>query len=78
MNLKSRFSNYGLWVSIAAFIPMLAQDFGFKLPTNYADLINAILGILIIAGILNNPQTLNPGFGDDKLKEPSEAIVPPK
>lgn len=51
----NRFKNYGLWVSIFALIPLLAQAFGYKLPVNYNEIINAILGILVAAGILNNP-----------------------
>lgn len=66
MNIKSRLSNYGLWVSIFALIPLLAQAFGFKLPANYADLINSVLGILVVAGVLNNPVTTNKGYADDK------------
>lgn len=63
----SRFKNYGLWVSIFALIPMLCQGFGIKiLPENYNEVINAILGILVAAGILNNPTTENRGFTDDK------------
>lgn len=63
----NRFKNYGLWVSIAALIPMVCQGFGVRiLPTNYSDVVNAILGILVAAGILNNPQTENKGYSDDK------------
>ncbi|MCT8977631.1 holin [Clostridium sp. CX1] len=62
----NRFRNYGLWLSIAAFIPMLLKAFGKDiLPDNYDELINAFLSILVIAGILNNPQTNNRGFLDD-------------
>lgn len=68
MDIKSRLSNYGLWVSIFALIPLLAQAFGYKLPENYAQLINAILGILVVAGVLNNPSTINNGFLDDIIK----------
>lgn len=65
--MENRFKNYGLWVSIAAFIPMLLKSFGLDvLPSNYSDLVNAFLGILVMAGILNNPTTDNKGFIDDK------------
>lgn len=63
----NRFKNYGLWVAIFALIPMLVQAFGFSfLPDNYDEIINSILGILVLAGILNNPTTETKGFGDDK------------
>lgn len=63
----SRFKNYGLWVSIAAFIPMMLKSFNIDiLPANYNDLVNSLFGILVVAGILNNPQTQNKGYLDDK------------
>lgn len=71
MNL-SRFKNYGLWVSVAALIPMVLQGFGVKvLPDNYNEIITAVLGILVAAGILNNPTTDNKGYLDDKTTEDS-------
>ncbi|MBC2582643.1 hypothetical protein [Clostridium sp. DJ247] len=37
------------------------------LPANYNDLVNSLLGILVVAGILSNPQTENKGYLDDKI-----------
>ncbi|MDV7401669.1 hypothetical protein RZS08_60175 [Arthrospira platensis SPKY1] len=63
----SRWKNKGLWLSIAALVPMICQGFGIKiLPENYEEIINAILGILVAAGILSNPNTENKGYLDDK------------
>lgn len=63
----SRFKNYGLWLSIAALIPMVLQGFGLNiLPDNYQTIINAVLGVLVMAGILNNPTTETKWFVDDK------------
>ncbi|AKN30645.1 holin [Clostridium carboxidivorans P7] len=65
--MNNRFKNYGLWVSIAAFIPLLLNGFGIDvLPKNYSDVVNALLGILVTAGILSNPQTESKGYLDDK------------
>ena len=55
-----RLKNKALWVAIFAFIPMLVAaltDYNIfvTLPHNYGELVAALLGILIIAGILNNP-----------------------
>ena len=66
-----RFKNYGLWVAIFAFIPLLVDalgtyDIGIVLPGNYGKLVQAFLGILVLAGILNNLTTENNGFLDDK------------
>ncbi len=64
---KTRFKNYGLWVSLAALIPMVLQGFGLNiLPENYQEIINAILSVLVMAGILNNPNTESKWYIDDK------------
>lgn len=63
----NRFKNYGLWVSIAAFIPMFLKGIGYDiLPTNYNEIVNSLLSILVVAGILSNPQTESKGFSDDE------------
>lgn len=65
-----RFKNYGLWVSIAALIPMLYEAFGGKsFPGNYNQIVNLILSILVILGILNNPTTANKGYFDDEIEK---------
>lgn len=65
--MNSRFRNLGLWISIFALIPMLCEGLGIDvLPDNYEEIINAILGILVAAGILSNPNTENKGYLDDK------------
>jgi len=52
----SKFKNVGLWVSIFAFIPLLLQGFGVNiLPANYIEITNSLLGILVVSGILSNP-----------------------
>ncbi|GAA0176968.1 hypothetical protein SH2C18_02790 [Clostridium sediminicola] len=64
-----RFKNYGLWVSIAAFIPLILEAFGFKImPGNYNEIINSLLGILVLAGIINNPQN-GKGYLNEKNTE---------
>jgi uncharacterized membrane protein len=70
-NMGSRFKNYGLWISIFALIALLPEafgtyDIGFILPDNYEALVRIILAILVGAGIINNPETDNNGYGDDK------------
>lgn len=66
-----RWKNYALWAAVLAYIPLLAEALGVYnievvLPGNYGELVTGILGILVLAGILNNPTTENKGFGDDK------------
>lgn len=61
----SRWQNYGLWVSIAAFIPLLLSNFGIQVFPNYQEVVSALLGILVTAGILSNPTTSSKWFSDD-------------
>ena len=69
----SRFRNYGLWVSIAALIPMILKVFGVDvIPEDYENIVQTILSILVMAGILNNPTTKTKGFKDDKNMELNE------
>lgn len=58
--MNNKFKNIGLWVSIAALIPMVFKGFNINiLPVNYTEIVNAVLGILVLAGILNNPSNGN-------------------
>lgn len=66
-----RFKNYGLWVSIAALIPLILQAFGVSIIPDYNQIVNAVLSILVMAGILSNPTTNNKWYGDDKSNSSS-------
>lgn len=69
----NRFKNYGLWLSIFAFIPLLLESFGLGVvPKNYSEIVNSFLGILVIAGILNNPSTQSKGYLDDELDDENQ------
>ncbi len=65
---KNRFRNYGLWVSVAALIPLALSAFGINIidESKYMELINAILAVLVALGLVNNPDTQNRWFKDDK------------
>lgn len=62
---NNRWKNYGLWLSIAAFIPLLLSSFGIEILPNYQELVNAFLAILVTAGIISNPTTMAKWFRDD-------------
>jgi uncharacterized membrane protein len=65
--MQNRLKNYGLWTSIAALVFMVLQNAGVNiLPDQWYTYVNSILSILILLGIINNPDTDNHGFGDDK------------
>lgn len=63
-----RFKNYAFWSSMFAFLVMVLQAFDVvKLPANYADIINSFLGLMVLAGIINDPNTTDSSwFKDDK------------
>lgn len=65
---NNRWKNYGLWVSIAAFIPLLLSSLGIQIIPNYQELVNALLAILVTAGIISNPTTMAKWFHDDSNK----------
>ena len=65
-----RLKNYGLWVALFAFIPIVADslkvyNINVILPGNYDKLVVGVLGLLVLCGIISNPSTENKGFGDD-------------
>lgn len=73
-NMKARLRNWGLWTSVAAFLPILAvslgtYDINMVLPGNYDKLILAVLGIMNLLGLINNPTTSSSGFRDDKTND---------
>jgi len=69
MDLK-RFKNYGLWISIFAFIPLVLKGFNIDiLPGNYTEIVSSFLGILVVAGIVSNPTSDSKGYLDDKVND---------
>ena len=72
----NRFKNYGLWVSIAALIPLVLSGLGIQIIPNYQEIVNAVLAILVTVGIISNPTTSNLWYKDDacKPKETKEDV----
>lgn len=65
---KERWTNKGLWVSIFAFIALILRQTPFSqyIPDNYEVLVEMLLGIMVLAGILNDPNTDNKFYSDDE------------
>jgi uncharacterized membrane protein len=66
----ARFKNYALWAGILGFIPIIADSLEVYnihviLPGNYDKLVIGVLGLLTLAGVINNPSSGN-GFKDEK------------
>lgn len=66
--LNRRISNYGFWISLIALIPLFIQTFfdANILPSNYEEIANGFLTLLVSIGICNNPTTNSKFFTDDK------------
>lgn len=68
--MKNRLKNYGLWISIASLVFMVVQNSGLQItPEQWNAYVNAILTVLVLAGIINNPTTENKGFADDSNQQ---------
>lgn len=54
--MKARLKNYGFWSALLlGLIPLVLQACGVPIPVNFPDIVNYILGLLVMAGLLNNP-----------------------
>lgn len=62
--VAKRFKNRGLWIGVAAIIGMILQDAGVPIsPEKYEMYVEALLTVLALAGVINNP-SLGTGFKD--------------
>lgn len=60
----NRFKNYGLWLAVASLSLIVAQAFGLTIAEDkYNEVVNAVLTVLVLAGVVNNPTSGN-GFKD--------------
>ena len=57
INWKLRFQNKTTLLAIASTVILLAQQLGFKLPDNIADIVNTFLTLLVLLGVINDPTT---------------------
>lgn len=69
-NQPNRWKNSAMWISLVSLVFLVLTKLGIDVPliTQKAveDVVVAIVGILVVLGILNNPTTENQGFFDDK------------
>ncbi|TYR75592.1 holin [Rossellomorea vietnamensis] len=65
--MNSRFKNYALWVALASLIGLFVQDAGLLAPEKYDEYVNAVLAVLIAAGVIVNP-SLGKGLKDEGVK----------
>ncbi|MEG1509525.1 MAG: phage holin [Clostridia bacterium] len=64
--MKEKFKNYGFWISLISAIVLFVQVLGFKVDVPYVnEVASTFLEILIILGIVSNPNSGN-GYFDKK------------
>jgi uncharacterized membrane protein len=62
----ARFKNYGLWLAVASLGLMVAQTLGVNIAEDkFNGIVDAVLSVLVLAGVINNPSS-GSGFKDDK------------
>ncbi|MEG1612716.1 MAG: holin [Clostridia bacterium] len=55
-DFKSKFKNYGFWLSLSGAIVVFLQMCGLKIEQPVVEgIVNAFCGILVVLGIVNNP-----------------------
>jgi uncharacterized membrane protein len=65
--MNKRWKNYGLWVALAALIGLFVNDAGLLAPEEYQKYVDAVLAVLIAAGVVTNP-SIGKGFCDKEDK----------
>ncbi|OOM82504.1 bacteriophage holin [Clostridium puniceum] len=79
LDLKSRFRNKTFILSMLGAIVLLIQQLGFKdlIPSNWVDIVNTILSILVMLGIVIDTST--PGVSDktQHVEENNSDIIDP-
>lgn len=67
IDVRSRMKSYSFWISLASAIVLALTQFGVKVNNEYImGCVQAVLGIFVLLGLVNNPTTKNAGFGDDQ------------
>lgn len=75
INLKSRFRNKTFILAMVGAIVLLIQQLGFKdiIPSNYADIVNSVLSILVMLGIVVDTSTK--GISDQVISDATVQAV---
>lgn len=82
MKWKNRITNYNFWISIVSATLLILQAFNIKLDiANINEIVTALLGILVVIGIINDPtksakDTENDAKSTNKKKAGNKQIEP--
>lgn len=63
---KNRLKNKYLWMAVVALLVNLSLQGAITLPDNFESTANAILNVLVLLGIINNPSTESQAFFEDE------------
>ncbi|MBR1987949.1 MAG: hypothetical protein IKA36_02800, partial [Clostridia bacterium] len=56
MNWKNRLTNYNFWISLVSAVLLIFQAFNFEFDiANLSEIVTALLGLLVVVGIISNP-----------------------
>lgn len=62
--MNNKWRNYGLWLSISSLILLVLQNSGVNVvPEQFNNIVNGILGVLVMLGVISNPRDGN-GYTD--------------
>ncbi len=60
MNWKNRLTNYNFWISLVSAVLLIMQAFNFEFDiANLSEIATALLGLLVVIGIISNPTKSN-------------------
>lgn len=69
MNWKNRLTNYNFWISLVSAVLLILQAFNFEFDiANLSEIATALLGLLVVIGIISNPTKTNSESKKDETK----------
>lgn len=75
----ARYRNYAFWISLSSAIMLFLSTIGIEVDNDKVmNISRAILGVFVVAGIVNDPTTIGRGYSDDVIKTyfvPDEGIT---
>ncbi len=72
MKWKNRLTNYNFWISIVSAILLICQALKLKFDVAYInEIVTAVLGLLVVIGIINDPTKSSSTSADTSTKDKS-------
>ena len=75
MNWKNRLTNYNFWISLVSAVLLIMQAFNFEFDiANLSEIATALLGLLVVIGIISNPTKNNSQSKKENEKQTENKI----